>query len=328
MNINHLLLKLLRKAYSGLLNSSISLHHRENNSEKVSKYIESLLEQGKPCMIARFGSTELAAIINYLGVSSTHHSAIDFICGKQPEYWWNKSIMQQMQNWSGFFPPTEEKLSQFCEMMLNDMGEVDILGSWIENERWVIEHLPQAEIVHLRLLEPFWTDKPWTRALTGKRVVVVHPFKETIQRQYFENRTLLFTNSSVLPEFASFRVVKAVQSLGGEKSEFKDWFEALEWMKSEIDKEPYDVCLIGCGAYGFPLAAHVKRQGKQAIHLGGALQLLFGIRGRRWDNPNYGVKEWNIPIGSYSNLVNEHWVRPDDGLKPKNAQSVEGACYW
>lgn len=36
-------------------------------------------------------------------------------------------------------------------------------------------------------------------------------------------------------------------------------------MKSEIDKCDYDVCLIGCGAYGFPLAAHVKHKGKQAI---------------------------------------------------------------
>lgn len=49
-------------------------------------------------------------------------------------------------------------------------------------------------------------------------------------------------------------------------------------MKDEIDKQDYDIALIGCGAYGFPLAAHIKRSGKKAIHLGGALQLLFGIK--------------------------------------------------
>ena len=27
---------------------------------------------------------------------------------------------------------------------------------------------------------------------------------------------------------------------------------------------------LGCGAYGFPLAAHVKRMGKKAIHMGGS----------------------------------------------------------
>lgn len=51
-------------------------------------------------------------------------------------------------------------------------------------------------------------------------------------------------------------------------------------MQDEISKEDYDICLIGCGAYGFSLAAYVKRCGKQAIHMGGALQLLFGIKGK------------------------------------------------
>ena len=55
----------------------------------------------------------------------------------------------------------------------------------------------------------------------------------------------------------------------------------------------------------FPSRLHVKRKGKKAFHIGGALQLLFGIYGHRWENPNYGVKEWGIPVGSYSNLINE-----------------------
>jgi hypothetical protein len=99
-------------------------------------------------------------------------------------------------------------------------------------------------------------------------------------------------------------------------------------MKQEIDKKDYDICLIGCGAYGFPLAAHVKRQGKKAVHLGGALQLIFGIKGKRWEDPHYGVSQWNIPQGYYLSMVNEYWVRPGEDLKPTNAQSVEGGCYW
>lgn len=118
-----------------------------------------------------------------------------------------------------------------------------------------------------------------------------------------------------------------MQSLGGE-SNFETWFEALGYMKKEVECEDFDVCLIGCGAYGFPLAAYVKRMGKQAIHLGGALQLLFGIKGNRWEDPNYGVKEWGIPYGSYSNLINEFWVKPSIEDTPKNAKQVEGACYW
>lgn len=90
-------------------------------------------------------------------------------------------------------------------------------------------------------------------------------------------------------------MIRAVQSLGG-NSQFKDWFEALEYMKTEIDKVDYDICLIGAGAYGFPLAAHVKRQGKQGVHLGGALQLLFGIKGKRWEMANYDSL-WDLEKG-------------------------------
>lgn len=71
--------------------------------------------------------------------------------------------------------------------------------------------------------------------------------------------------------------MKAVQTQADAKdSRFKDWFEALQYMKDEIDKCDYDIALIGCGAYGMCLAAHVKRQGKQAVHLASMTQMLLG----------------------------------------------------
>jgi hypothetical protein len=117
-------------------------------------------------------------------------------------------------------------------------------------------------------------------------------------------------------------------SLGQNRTVFTTWFEALEFMKNDIDQIDFDIALIGAGAYGFHLAAHIKRQGKKAIHMGGALQLLFGIRGKRWEDPNYGVKEWGLEEGTYSSLMNEHWIRPFEESKPQNPQLVEGACYW
>ena len=62
--------------------------------------------------------------------------------------------------------------------------------------------------------------------------------------------------------------------------------------------------------------------GKKAVHLGGSLQLLFGIKGKRWEDPNYN-KNYN-----YSELMNEYWIRPDERFKPQNAAQVEGGCYW
>lgn len=322
-------LKALRKIYGKLFaTKSLTYDRGITDPDKASELIYNLLASGKPCMIARYGAFELTSVINYLGVKNAQHSCLKYIMGNELQWWWNKRLMRFMQSNAGFFPSTEENLMKFGEMMIEDSKHMDILGSWLAEEKLMnVYFANNIKIVHLRLLEPFWTNQPWTKVLEGKRVVVVHPFAETIMLQYENNRDKLFKNPNVLPLFKSLRVVKAVQSLGG-GSNFETWFEALDYMKKEVEREDFDVCLIGCGAYGFPLAAYVKIMGKQAIHLGGALQLLFGIKGNRWEDPNYGVKEWGIPYGSYSNLINDFWVKPLLKDTPKNAKQVEGACYW
>lgn len=320
----YLSLKILRKLFD---RSAIEVSFpRILNADEASDYIRDLLNSEKGVMIGRFGSTELAAVTNYLGIKSGTHP-FSYILGKQEAWWWNESIKRQMLEWSGFFPSNPGNLERFAELMLKDSSLLDLLGSWVPNEMKIYDYYSQADITLLRFLEPFWSSNPWTNALENKKVLIIHPFNKTIESQY-QRREKLFKNSDMIPEFRTIETIKAVQSLGKGDERFKDWFDALQWMKDEIDARDYDVCLIGCGAYGFPLAAHVKRSGKKAIHLGGALQLLFGIRGKRWEDPNYGVKEWGIPVGAYSSMMNKYWVRPDDIDKPQSANCVEGGCYW
>ncbi len=275
-----------------------------------------MLMADKPFMIARYGSTEMTNLINYIGVKRNNRSKKDFITGKSLKWWWEPSVMKQLQVWSGFFPPTQEKIEAFCDLMLEDTAQVDLLGSWLHDEEYLTQGLIRAKRVMLEDLEPFFCKNPWTKALEGKKVLVVHPFAETIEKQYLK-REVLFENN-LLPEF-ELKTIKAVQSVAGAETEFEDWFAALEHMKGQIDATDYDVCIIGCGAYGFPLAAHVKRSGKKAIHMAGVTQLLFGIKGKRWES---------YLVWPYMNLFNEHWVRPGESEKPKNAQVVEDACYW
>lgn len=309
-----------RKLYKKAVGDSIPLPARETDPDKVAGIIYDLLTGNKPCMIARFGSTELMTIVNYLGVKNCKKDIFGYIKGTTPAWWWEKSALEQMQRWSGFFPPTEEKIEHFCQLMIEDTRQVDVLGSWLSDERYLKQELAQAESVCFTFLDPFWSQTPWTLALHNKKVLVIHPFAETIRLQYLK-RELLFKNPDILPPF-ELHTLKAVQSLGGESNGFKDWFEALHYMESEMDKIEYDICLLGCGAYGFPLAAHAKRRGKKAVHIGGKLQLLFGIKGKRWENPNYSDNY------NYTQFINEYWVRPSSEEKPQSAKEVENACYW
>jgi hypothetical protein len=84
-----------------------------------------------------------------------------------------------------------------------------------------------------------------------------------------------------------------------------------------MDTIDYDVMLIGAGASSLPLVAHARKNGKKAIHLGGPLQLLFGIKGGRWNNGDIG-----------KHFYNEHWVNPSVEETPEKYKSIEGGCYW
>ncbi len=313
------LLKSLRKSYQIFFEAILKEKPLcIQNAEVATEIIYQALLADKPFMIARFGAFELAIVSNYLGVIKGKNK-LDFIRNKQPPWWFEESLIESLHNNAGFFPPTTEKIQLFCELMINDITQVDILGSWLQNERRFDQELEKCIKINLELLNPYISKIPWTKALERKKVLVVHPFAKTIEHQY-KKRELLFKDN-LLPLF-ELQTIQAVQSIAGNQTLFKDWFEALDYMKSEIDKYEYDICLIGCGAYGFPLAAHVKRMGKKAIHLGGSLQLLFGIKGKRWENPNY------YPLYNYSQLINDYWVYPSEEEKPQNAALVEGGCYW
>ena len=281
-----------------------------NEPNKAAIIIANAITSDNPCLIARYGSTELDATFNY-----QNKQPLKFLRTIYP-FWVGERTKLNMQSLSGFFPSNNRTLSKFADLIFRITPEIDILGVWIGSEK----RMPlssECQLIQLQYLEPFWSTKPWTAELKGRKILVVHPFAESIKNQYAK-RNLLFDNKDILPEFESLTVIKAVQSIGGETNGFNNWFEALKYMEDEIDKVDYDVALIGCGAYGMPLAAHCKQMGKKAIHLGGALQLLFGIRGNRWET------EQKI----YTKFMNDNWVRPLDSERPHTAQNVENACYW
>lgn len=277
--------------------------------------IHDMLLSKEPCMIVRFGSVELQAVVDHQ-YQPTVKNAFRFVKGEIPSWGYAPSTMSTMRINAGFYPASKSMLDRFGALMLECMPLVDILGSWRQEEALVMQYMQNSTRVPLYALEPYYFDNPWTPALEGKKVLVIHPFEATIRKQH-EQYEKLFVDKRLTPNY-ELQTLKAVQSIAGNKPDgFDDWFQALDWMKSEIDKRDFDIAIIGCGAYGFPLAAHVKQIGKKAAHLGGAVQNLFGIRSHGMDNnPNF------------AKLMNEYWVRPSVEETPKNYELVENGLYW
>lgn len=257
---------------------------------------------GEPFFAGRFGQTEIFNLRVY----------------ENKQFYKYQKAVNQLGMWSGFFPTEVKLLGEFSRVYTDAMKDVDALFQMgARGERHLIKKYCRKDVKYIDNPACWGDDDPFTRYLAGKKVLVVHPFVDTIRKQYAIREKLFPKTPDMLPEF-ELLTIKAVQTIAGQPDErFSNWFEAYDWMCNEISKTDYDIALIGCGAYGFPLGAYCKRMGKIAIHMGGDVQMQFGITGARWDDHEIAKK-----------VINEYWVRPSAEETPKASQVVENACYW
>ena len=331
MKLKDIIIRVARKAYRIVSRRKFYAPECDCDRQSSNDKIYELLASGKPCMIARFGTVEINCVTNYLCVHSDKsywERITDFIADNTSTPWWYDKIFYHLRINAGVIDANQEIAERFSERYLQDAPEIDLLACHQYYERFMPLR-DDIQRVQLEMLYPFFVERPWTRVLRGKKVLVIHPFVDTIKSQY-SRRELLFSNPDVLPEF-ELKTLKAVQTIAGTKSEFTSWFDALVYMENEIDKTDFDIAIIGCGAYGLPLAAHVKRIGKQAVHMGGGTQLLFGILGKRWTEQYSGFLHYRPGIDislDYHPLFNEYWVTPGQNEKPKGSDKVDNSCYW
>lgn len=215
----------------------------------------------------------------------------------------------------------EAGVRKFYEIMLNATRQATILGVWKSlpmGDGFIqsIEGLTDTFFTAATAVEPYgFRENPWSKQLAGKRVLAVSPFPEEIAAQY-KKREFIWGDKEILPEFELLTMESVWFFPGCQDERFTNWFEAYDFLYDKIMSYEFDVCLLGCGPFGFPLAAKIKESGRCAVHMGGAIQLLFGIKGNRWDHTDI------------SKLYNEYWIRPGENTKPQGAEKLDNSCYW
>lgn len=219
---------------------------------------------------------------------------------------------------AGVFPLTIEILLQFKKEYTSSITQTDLLLQWADKwgESEILRYLKyQGELSNeFKCYEPFFIEDNWTNYLKDKKVLVITSHSHTVESQYPKlsqiwNQTLFKDNFELTllkapfqPQFEQFH---------------NSWSETLNWLKTNVNEADFDVLVVGAGAYGLPLAAEAKKMGKVGIHIGGSIQLLFGIKGNRWTSRE-----------DFNKLINNHWINPLPEDTPKNKESIEGGCYW
>ena len=261
---------------------------------------------GSPFLAGRVGSTELRSYLHVNGFA------------------YDPKVAKQLERLSGIYPPSWQNLKLFARLLEDSIREVDALAvfGW-NNEDKVVELLHDgAHVVPPKTLEPyFYPGEGWWHELGGKRLLIVNSIASELRARFTVdtlNRLWPHENgkvNSIIP--SEIHIIDAPYGWDAtQQHRFATFQYLLDNIKLQVEKIDFDIALVACGGYGLPLAAWIKQRGKQAIHLGGVIQVWGGFKGARFET-----------LVPWKHIINEHWIPYPDKKIPTDRSHAEGD-YW
>lgn len=166
---------------------------------------------------------------------------------------------------------------------------------------------------------------PWTKALSGKRVLVISTHSESIKYQWKNRKKIWGKHYTDISDFDLVDVIRAPYHPSIDSRQYSNcahWSDMVEYVKRLMEQYEFDILLSGSTTSSPLFVDHAKQMGKIGIQTGGAIQIYFGLKGGRW--AKVGVySEWH-------KMFNEHWMYPLKIDEPQNKlQGLESSfAYW
>jgi hypothetical protein len=229
----------------------------------------------------------------------------------------------------GVFPSDPASLLEFAALHARATRELDfvgLVGGELEGDLLKVLR-PEGRTISMIDLEPdrstpYRSGTCYLSAFAGRRVLIVSSIAEllceranraTFEAVWAKIGTPWFTPAEVRPLQFPYTYDIGTQRRFGRSQNL------LDWIVERLDPATFDVALIAGSSLGIPVAAAIKRMNRSAIALGGALQVLFGVGGRRW----WGMADWR------RRYVTPAWISVPPDLVPTVSQwDVEGGAYW
>jgi hypothetical protein len=254
---------------------------------------------------------------------------------------------------AGIYPVSSEGFQNFTKIWANvfkSLDDNDILFHYNcgKFDHLIFSHLspntPVTEAAIIKADQLALLDKPWTHGLSNKTILVIHPLENSIKCQvkvlhdlFKESEGGGYGKGDVhnlwVGSDTKIKVAKMILA-NGNNNPHRSFTETLQIMQERIDNAGhFDVAIIGAGGYGMPLAHYCKNiKKKSAIVMGGVSQLLFGIKGKRWENNRYyemlkkiRTRNWIWPLRSdYNAKVME--VRGDFQNYMGSQEEADNTC--
>lgn len=281
------------------------------DSAHICTLIKKALAEKKGLLIGRHGTLEFEAILAYF---SNRHCQYKL----------------SLERHAGIFPATDDCVTEWAADYWKSTHAADCMASgWYgptsaTEDAFISDLNQEIDLIVLRSLEPYYSavNLRWTNVLNNHRVTVVSSFAETMKSQLPKRKAIWGANAdTILPDGTTWSFVKTHYSpsltKGSTAWQVDSWKTAVELTVQNIVKNNPHIVLLGCGGLAMPIARRLKEKGLIAIVLGGAIQVLFGIKGRRW-----------LTHDVISKFMNDSWVFPSEEETPDHAKYVENGCYW
>ena len=321
--------------------------------------IKQALDNKQPIVIGKIGTNELLLIYCYHIISQ----------GRMKEF--PPDVLREIEYGAGLYPIDKATIDTFIKVYLESLRSVDVFASW--NDRFIdFEHalyssyilprgvlpsgvLPSGGIVDLTALESFYTSREhwWQTLFVGRSILIISPFVDSIQQQLapdkrdkvWRGQWSGFWPDDIVFKFIRFEhpwsLLSKEEHANSDLEASKCFSDKLKRFEKEIDGVgDFDIALIGAGCYSLPLCAYIKNtKSRIAFHLGGGLQMMFGVYGSRWNTlRNLGSLKTssltNTPVlantasGIFKEYINDAWIRPSGNEIPSGYKMQEGGAYF
>lgn len=282
-----------------------------NALEKDNHYIKSQIVSNPSFFIGRIAGIELQ--ICYTLIHTGHVSDYQ---------------LQELENNAGIKITNTESLKEYVNKLIASYEHCTSIAEWDksgkvfaitgQSQEWIAKRTSLIPKINAISLEPYYTtnQNSWMSSLQNKKVLIIHPFIHTFKKQ-------LSKLDEIFPQRdwfknCTFQFIKPPMTLAGNHNN-RDWREHYnEFIENLRKVEEFDVAFVAAGGYGMLIADFIHQElHKSVMYIGGALQLFFGVIGKRWFT--------NSEILS---MVNDEWIRPIKEDKPDNFIKVEKGCYW
>lgn len=291
----------------------------EKGAEEICKAIEFALQRKEGALIGRNGTIELETILFRLYQA-------------KPNEAYPQHITRRIELHAGVWPATKSNLDRWVFQMLEAIRLTDVIvAGWYaplaEPESIMLRdtnlHAPR---IPLRSLEPYYVEpeKRWTILLAGHKVAIVNAFAKTaVEQVKYRDEIWPVATNSLLPSNVEWVPIgtgyapSLAQGSAEWPSTIQSWDVAVSSTVRRVIQSGAKIALIGCGGLGMLIGCELKKRGIIAIVMGGATQVLFGIKGNRWAKHDVIQHFWN-----------DAWVYPKQEETPAGANLIEGGCYW